>query len=459
MTPASPKLHKLYSIFSPRQRSLRLAVMLLMATLTAAPWMNKSTPSDDRVTFQHAILHISPEDSLTRTEWASAVLSDGSYNTPARADGTVTPTLSLGEKSIQPALSHLVAARSLSSEPLPDPEPAATWAADLHTLFQSADDRFEGEVGIYVKDLSTGHTLSFRAEEDWYLASGIKVPVAIEVLRQVEQGLFTLDDTVTLKGTDYVDGAGRTNWSPPGTEFTVNHLLKEMLQVSDNTATDLLIRKVGIDRVNQLVRDLVADDIGEITTLADVRRHAYGYILPEAFNLVGHEFIRLRQAQGEQNRLNRLAELTGVSRSDFAPIGLDGAYTAYYASRLNSGSLRAFGDILESLATGQLLTPEHTRYLMEVLRGVRTGDHRIKAGLPEGALFAHKTGTQRGRTCDLGVAELTEGRQFIIAACTRGTLSRSAAEQALRSVGEAVTRSGMLDSAAETDLITEIEAD
>lgn len=458
MTPASPKLHKLYSVLPPGQRSLRLAMMLLMATLTAAPWMSKTPPSDDRATFQHAILHISPEDSLSRTEWAVAVLSDGSDNTPARTDGTVTPTLTPDEKTLQPALPHFEATRSLSSEPSPDPEPA-TWAADLHTLFLSADNRFEGEVGIYVKDLSSGQTLSFRAEEDWYLASGIKVPVAIEVLRQVEQGLFTLDDTVTLKGTDYVDGAGRTNWSPPGTEFTVNHLLKEMLQVSDNTATDLLIRKVGIDRVNQLVRDLVADDIGEITTLADVRRHAYGHIHPEAFNLVGHEFIRLRQAQGDQNRLNRLAELTGVSRSDFAPIDLDGAYTTYYASRLNSGSLRAFGDILERLATGQLLTPEHTRYLMNVLRGVRTGDHRIKAGLPEGALFAHKTGTQRGRTCDLGVAEVTDGRQFIIAACTRGTLSRSAAEQALRSVGEAVTRSGMLDPATETDLISEIEAD
>ncbi|WP_404840924.1 hypothetical protein [Alkalilimnicola ehrlichii] len=65
--------------------------------------------------------------------------------------------------------------------------------------------------------------------------------------------------------------------------------------------------------------------------------------------------------------------------------------------------------------------------------------------------FAHKTGTQYARTCDMGVATVAaNGRRIVIAACTRGELSRARSEAALRAVGKAVTESGVFQITAAT---------
>lgn len=56
--------------------------------------------------------------------------------------------------------------------------------------------------------------MSLRASERWYLASTVKVPVAIAVLRGIDAAQFTLDTPVTLRTADYVDGAGGTTTTP-----------------------------------------------------------------------------------------------------------------------------------------------------------------------------------------------------------------------------------------------------
>lgn len=78
---------------------------------------------------------------------------------------------------------------------------------------------------------------------------------------------------------------------------------------------------------------------------------------------------------------------------------------------------------------------------------VRTGQNRIRAGLPPRAHFAHKTGTQRARTCDSGLVTLPKlGRdqRVIVVACTRDELSPLRSDQMLRQVGVAICRSGLL---------------
>lgn len=321
------------------------------------------------------------------------------------------------------------------------------WQEPLLERLQTVAAKQDGELGVYVKDLHSNLAVTLHAEELWYMASGIKVPVAIAVLRGVERGDWNLDSRLTLAADDFVDGAGSTNQYGPGERLSVGFLLEQMIIYSDNTATDRLIRLAGLDAVNVLVGELVSEGFEPITTLGDVRRHIYRELHPSAEHLGGRDLLRLRQARKDGERLDRLASLLGVPRKELAPISLGTAYANYYRSNLNAARLSAYGELLERLADGQALGAEQTRYLLGVMGRVKTGSKRIVAGLPDDARFAHKTGTQRERICDSGLIEMPargSAQPVLIVACVQGEPSLAKAERSLRQVGEALTASGVL---------------
>jgi beta-lactamase class A len=272
----------------------------------------------------------------------------------------------------------------------------------------------------------------------------VKVPVALTVMRAIERGEITLDTRVTLRAADYVDGAGTTNSHPPGTALTVRQLLEQMIVNSDNTASDMLIELVGLDAVNALVQTVIPGGMRPITTLADVRREIYGHLAPGASRLAGKDFINIRRQPSDADRVRALHGIVGVPTGDTAT--LDDAYAAYYASRVNAGQLDAYGALLAHLAQGEVLSPASTRYLLQTMRRVATGDRRLKAGFPPGTSFAHKTGTQRARFCDAGIVDLPGAhrhRQAVVVACVAGDASLARAEHALKEVGTIVRQSGL----------------
>jgi beta-lactamase class A len=319
------------------------------------------------------------------------------------------------------------------------------WAANVQHNIQRITH--SGELGVYIKDMRSGAVVSVRGDEPWYLASGVKVPVAVTLLQQVEKGTLSLDSTLRLAETDYVDGAGRTNRYRPGSQLSVRFLLEQMLIYSDNTASDMLIRLVGLDAVNAMLEDQVPQGFGKVTTLADVRRSIYSGFHPQAASLKGRDFLRIR-AQPDHRRIGELAKVIAVPVEQFSLNSIDGAYDAYYATHLNTGSLAAYAAFLEAILRGQFLQPDTNTYLLDLLAHVKTGARRIKAGLPASVTFAHKTGTQHRRICDLGIASgpastATENATLLIAACTRDFSSLAEAENALRQVGEILTQSGV----------------
>ena len=105
--------------------------------------------------------------------------------------------------------------------------------------------------------------------------------------------------------------------------------------------------------------------------------------------------------------------------------------------------------ICSALDAGTALGPASTEYLLSVMRRVETGGRRIKAGLPSGTGFAHKTGTQRARICDAGLVDQpgaadSTSQRLIIVACVRGVASTTQAERALHGTGEAVAAAGLI---------------
>lgn len=338
------------------------------------------------------------------------------------------------------------AAAALPPQPPPAPAGEPSWAAPLRERLEAADRRFAGDIGVFVQHLGSGEAFSFHADEPWYLASGIKVVVAIAVLQRVEAGDLSLETRVRLRETDFVDGAGQTNSWPAGTRLRVSYLLEQMIVYSDNTATDVLIRTVGEDEINVLARALLHDAGLTITTLADVRRLAYAGFHPHAADLTSQDLLALQRAPAGPQRVRRLAELLHLAPENLLLHDLDSAFEAYYATNVNAASLRDYARMLEALAEGRALGTEQTRYLLDVMTRVRTGDRRIKAALPAGARFAHKTGTQYRRVCDLGIVTVRvagANEQVVVAACARGAPT-AAGERALRDVGAAVAASGVL---------------
>lgn len=331
----------------------------------------------------------------------------------------------------------------------------SAWQGDLTARLKAIEGVFEGELGVYVQNLASGEAFSWRADAPWYLASLIKIPVAAQVLAERQAGTLTLDERLTLSRSDFVDGAGPTNWHDPGTPISIRYLMEQMIIVSDNTATDMLIDRVGLEAVNQRARMMIAasggnpDDIGPISKLVSVRQGVYGELHPDARALGGMDFIALRQHSVDQ-RTQALARALGVSTESFTQPDYDHAFDAYEATGENVGTLRAFGDLLASLQGGvDDLNAEHRQVLLTVMQGTRSGKRRLKAGLGSGVSFAHKTGTQQRRSCDAGIAERADAETttqgpWVIVICARGPAAVSAHERVLAKVGEALRYSGAL---------------
>ncbi|WP_158269267.1 serine hydrolase [Saccharospirillum sp. MSK14-1] len=328
----------------------------------------------------------------------------------------------------------------------PDGEEAPQWTTQLTTRLAQIDANYPGELGVYVKDLSSGEVVGLRDMEPWYLASTVKVAVAITLLEEVDAGRTSLNERIVLEPLDYVDGAGETNWQEPGTAVTLQYLFDQMLIHSDNTATDVLLRYLGTDTVNAMVRRVVGLGVGRITTLADVRRYAYSEFHPDAMHLAPKGLFAIRASGYGEDRVAALVQVLGVPRAEFNAPDLDAAFDRYYATGLNSAPLDQYSELWEAVARGDLLSPASATLLLSTLERIETGDDRIKAGLPSSVSFAHKTGTQHRRACNIGLAT-TPGQApdegVIIAACTRGSLNLSEAEAAFRALGEAVAESGV----------------
>lgn len=336
----------------------------------------------------------------------------------------------------------------------------STWQGDLTARLQAIEGVFEGELGVYVQNLASGEAYSWRADNPWYLASLIKIPVAAQVLAERQAGTLTLDERLTLAQSDFVDGAGPTNWHDPGTPISIRYLMEQMITVSDNTASDMLIDRVGLEAVNQRARTMIAasggnpDKIGPISKLVGVRQGVYGELHPDARALGGMDFIALRQHPVSQ-RGQALARALGVNVDTFTQPDYDHAFDAYEATGENVGTLRAYGDLLASLRPVQQgramedLDAEQRQTLLDVMERTSSGKQRLKAGLGSSISFAHKTGTQQRRSCDAGIAErdnadsATQG-PWVIVSCTRGPVAVSAHERALTRVGEALRYSGAL---------------
>jgi beta-lactamase class A len=229
--------------------------------------------------------------------------------------------------------------------------------AELQTRLAAASTHAPGHVAIAVKDLATGYMPGINANANMPAASTIKIPVMVEVFRQMAMGAFDLNKALHVQAGDRDWGWGDLADARTGTRRTVAQLLRAMIEDSDNTATNMLIRLVGRAHINQTMYGL-----GLVNTRLG-------------------DYIR---SDGDIRSLRT--------------------------------SARDMVRLLESMARARLIDEWSSREMLAIL----TGQHHnslIPAPLPKGLSIAHKTGTLHDTLNDVGIVYLA-GEPYVIAVMT-----------------------------------------
>jgi len=316
----------------------------------------------------------------------------------------------------------------MMADPLPG---APAWQLALHHVVLEESRRKAGEITLFVKDLPSESSYSFNGHRASYLASGVKILVLLAVVEQIQVGRLRWTDRLKFKRADVRDGAPVLTRERVGEAFFVRELIDYMMAMSDNAATDLLIKRVGLGRVNRAAQRFGGAGFSRITTLLEVRYSIYRFLDLRADLLSPQEVSGLREQGSLQARVNRFAELIGADREAFTPEQLREAHQFYYQMGINSASLEAMGGLLERLARGKVIDAIASQKILEIMSRCQTGDRRIRAGLPTAVLLAHKTGTQFERICDLGVFYLAEDHPVVFAGCLKNFSDLKKAESVL----------------------------
>src|SRR5438105_12454966 len=127
----------------------------------------------------------------------------------------------------------------------------------LEASIAEVDRNLDGVLGVAIEDLTTGQKYLLHADEVFPQASSIKIAVLAELYHQAQQGKLKLTDLYTVQSSDLVpDSDIMLGLTPGATRITLRDLATMMVAVSDNSATNVLIDRVGMENVNSMLEGL-----------------------------------------------------------------------------------------------------------------------------------------------------------------------------------------------------------
>jgi len=298
--------------------------------------------------------------------------------------------------------------------------------AALRSRIDALGRAFNGRVGISVVSMRGGWRAEYNAETLFPQQSCSKLWVAITALDAVDQGRVRLSDRVTLGRDDLtlfhqpirdkIRGGGHTT--------TLSALLYTAITDSDNTANDKLLRSIGGPKA---VRDMIYDKgLGSIRFYDGERAlqsKVAGLIWSQSYS-IGDAFYKARGA---------------------LPLALRRAsFERYIADPYDGASPRAVALALARLKRGELLAPASTSRLLSTMASTRTGKARVRAALPRGWRWSHKTGTGQsfqgriGGINDIGILTAPDGSDYAMAIMTVPNKTDGASQGLMQSVARAV---------------------
>jgi beta-lactamase class A len=252
---------------------------------------------------------------------------------------------------------------------------AAFGQNSLDKQVRDAISDFEGTVYLYAKNLDTGASYGLRDTERVRTASTIKLPVMTAVFQAVADGKAKFSDELILYEADKVSGSGVLFEFSDESKLPIRDVMRLMIVLSDNTATNLLIDRFTADRVNAQM-----DKYGLKNTRS------------------------LRKVRGDGNQLKPPSGWSAAGKMpEFQKYGL-GVSTP-----------REMVALLEKIERGEVVSPEASKEMISVLKRNQDNDC-IRRGFQD-VPVANKTGALDALRSDVGIVYSKSGRVAMAITC------------------------------------------
>lgn len=286
-----------------------------------------------------------------------------------------------------------------------------------------------GVLGVGLMNLESGQAFLANAERAFPMQSVFKLPLAAAAFSEIDAGRLDVGEPVTLDETQLSPQHSPIATAWPGRrDYTVQELIEAVLVESDNTAADVLMKRIGGPgavtawlsakripgvRVDRYERELATDVYG----MASFRP---AWRDPAAF---------------------------AATRDAVAPATRMAAMRRYMTDPRDTATPRGMLEFLQRLDRQELLSPDSTRRLLALMGRTTRGGARIRAGLPRDAFLAHRPGTSgvdQGLSAahnDVGIFTLADRRAYALAVFLSGaTLDEAGRDRVIAQVAGAAVR-------------------
>ena len=230
-------------------------------------------------------------------------------------------------------------------------------------------DSEKGDFAVAYKNLNTGETLLINENEEFHAASTMKTPVMIEVYKKDNEGVISIDDSILIKNEfrsiydgsvfklSSFDDSDKKSYKKIGNYLSLRELVYDMITISSNFATNLVIDNIGSKEINNTMRALGAKNINVLRGVEDIK----------AFN------------KGMNNTTTALDLLL----------------------------------IYEKLARGEIISLEKSEEMVDILKNQKYDDI-IPKYLPKSVKVAHKDGWINGVRHDSGIIYTSNNQKYVL---------------------------------------------
>jgi beta-lactamase class A len=277
---------------------------------------------------------------------------------------------------------------------------AAAEIATLRTQIEKILPRARGQVGVAIKHVQSGAEVMINADRTYPMASTYKIPILVELFYQRAEGKISLNDRIEVEPVHvHPGGTIALLLNGPGLQMSVHNLINLMMRVSDNSATDILLGRLGAANVTERMKGMGLDKIRVDRSTLEMIMDQEGLDFATYGNL---PFPELRE---------RLAAIDAqtAARAD----------ARFNETEKDVGTPRQMTTLLEKIHRGEIVDRASSDEIIEFMNYSMIGQTRIPALLPAGTRVVHKTGSISGSTNDAGIVYLPNGDHLLITVFTK----------------------------------------
>ena len=246
-------------------------------------------------------------------------------------------------------------------------------SGDLASRIEASLNSLNAKTSFYAKHLPSGREIAIRADEPMNALSVIKIPIMVLAYRDADAGTLELDERYQIQPEDMRRGSGLLQSFSPGIEPTYRDIITQMIITSDNTATDVVIKRLGLERVNTMLAEMGFDQTRLRATTGELFRAVLELAAPGNASLSDRDVFE--------------SGFPSDPEAAVRSFGFEGDSTQW----LGRITAREISHMLEAIEENELASPESSDEMIGILRR-QFYSSRLPQQLRGRASIAHKTG-------------------------------------------------------------------